>query len=124
MSKKNNKKTGNYGEDIAVNYLISKGYTILERNFLSKYGEIDIIAEKEKTLIFVEVKCRKSNNFGSPLEAINAKKIERIVLVLENYFRCKKYSQKNYENFRIDAIGINLKGSIPVKIKHVENISV
>ncbi|MDR2458286.1 MAG: YraN family protein [Clostridiales Family XIII bacterium] len=124
MSKKNNKRTGYYGEDIAMNYLISKGYTILERNFLSEYGEIDIIAKEKNTLVFVEVKCRKTNDFGYPLEAVDTKKIKKIIVVLENYLKSKKKSQKNHKNFRIDAIGINLKDSIPVEIKHIENISI
>ena len=81
-----NKQTGFIGEDLATEALKKKDYQILERNFSNKFGEIDIIA-KDKTrsassgqdiLVFVEVKTKKGEEFGSPEEMINTKKLWKI----------------------------------------------
>jgi putative endonuclease len=75
------------GEDLAEKYLKSKGYKILERNFRKGYGEIDIIALKDDTLVFVEVKTRTSTKFGTPFEAISPfklKALERTALFYKN----------------------------------------
>jgi len=69
---------GNLGENIAKRYLTKKGYKILTSNFLSKYGEIDIIALKADILCFIEVKARWSNKFGTPEEAVTPLKLSRI----------------------------------------------
>ena len=58
------KKTGQLGEDIAVSFLETQGYTILARNYRQRFGEIDIVAEDGDTLVFVEVKTRKNDRFG------------------------------------------------------------
>ncbi len=68
------KEIGDCGERVAVRYLENKGYEIIERNFRMKMGEIDIIAECDATVVFVEVKTRKSNTYGEPSEYVNAKK--------------------------------------------------
>ena len=84
---------GNKGEDIAVKWLIkNKNYNILDRNYSTGYGEIDIIAEDEKALVFIEVKFRNGTDFGYPYEAVNKNKQRRI---------CKaalRYVQKKYNN--------------------------
>ena len=72
MSK--NKSLGDQGEEIAVNELEKQGYTIVDRNFRKKYGEIDIIAKKGDTVTFVEVKTRVNTSMGLPREAVNLKK--------------------------------------------------
>ena len=72
--KKFNKEVGNYGENIAKNYLISKNYELLELNYRNRYGEIDIICFDKDVIVFVEVKSRFDTSFGNPLEAINLKK--------------------------------------------------
>ena len=75
----NNRKIGAYEENIATKYLFDNGYKILEKNFFTKIGEIDIIAiDKDDFLCFIEVKYRKSKNFGEGLEAVNKKKQRRI----------------------------------------------
>ena len=79
-----NKKTGQHGEDLAVDFLTKNGYHILEKNFRTKLGEIDIIAQDQDTISFVEVKSRTDALFGSPLEAITPfkrKKLSRAALV-------------------------------------------
>ena len=73
----NNREFGNKGEDLACEYLIKNGYKILERNkHFSKLCEIDIIAKLKDKVVFVEVKTRKSNAFGSPMEAITKTKYQ------------------------------------------------
>jgi len=79
------KSSGILGEQVAKDYLIKKGYTIKKMNFTLPYGEIDIIAQKEKYIIFVEVKERTNDKFGTPIESITPYKISQIVRVAEKY---------------------------------------
>jgi putative endonuclease len=78
-------ETGNAGENLAEEYLIAKGYQILERNFRFKRSEIDLIAEQGGCIVFIEVKTRKSNIFGHPEESINSKKVNKIKQAAEEY---------------------------------------
>ncbi len=115
-----NKEFGKYGEELAKNFLIKKGYKILETNYrYSRIAEIDIIALKNNTLHFVEVKTRKSNTFGTPIEAITRTKLNSI-------YNCAKFyiqnSNKKYTKFQIDAIGIILKENNSPEFNFLENI--
>ena len=65
---------GKIGEDLASKYLEAAGYIIIERNFLARQGEIDIIAKDKKELVFIEVKTRTSDIYGKPVEAVNTQK--------------------------------------------------
>ena len=113
--------TARLGEDLATEYLKKKGYTIIERNFRKGYGEIDIIATKNKTLVFVEVKTRTSNAFGTPFEAITPWKVRDIVRTAQFYVHTHRGLP---ELLRIDAISVSLQGSENAStIEHVENIS-
>lgn len=76
---------GKKGEDMVVSFLRKKGHTIIKRNYMCRLGEIDIIAEKDGVLLFVEVKTRKENAFVSPHEAVDAYKINRMTLTAEDY---------------------------------------
>ncbi len=80
-----NKITGKCGEDFAAHYLKLHGYKILERNYKNKIGEIDIIAKRKNTLVFVEVKTRKSNEFGTPAQAVTYYKKQKIVNTARYY---------------------------------------
>ena len=71
------------GEDKATNYLVKEGYTILDRNWKSGRKELDIVAEKDGTLVVVEVKARKSNKYGNPEEAVTPTKIRNTVLAAD-----------------------------------------
>ena len=79
------KLTGDMGEDFAVKYFEKRGYKILERNFHSRYGEIDIIAQDEYSVVFVEVKARKSFSRVSPAEAVDYTKQKKICLTAMKY---------------------------------------
>ncbi|HVZ67100.1 MAG TPA: YraN family protein [Patescibacteria group bacterium] len=111
--------TGVLGEDLACDYLKKKGYKILERNFRKKYQEIDVIALHNKTLVFVEVKTRKSTAFGTPFESIAPWKLKNLIQLAQFY---KMLNPKLPENMRIDAIGVSLNGEKVEKIEHLENI--
>lgn len=113
----NNRKFGDAGEDLACRYLEKQGYEILERNkHYSKFCEIDIIAKIKKTVIFVEVKTRKTDSYGSPFEAITKNKYENIKKGVKFYL-----SENKIKDYRIDVIGITLKPEI--RINHLKNIS-
>lgn len=110
---------GKKGEDIAYEYLVKKGYIILERNYRKSYGEIDIIATKDNILVFIEVKTRTSNKFGSPLESVTPRKLQSILKTAEYY---SMVHQELPKELRIDAISVLLvKGEIV--IEHVKNAS-
>lgn len=112
-----NRKTGQLGEDLAVEYLQKKGYKIVERNkHFSRACEIDIIACYKDTLIFVEVKTRKSDFCGAPFEAITKTKYNNIKTGLYTYLS----ENPQYKKYRIDAISVILEPSI--QIEHLENI--
>ena len=80
MTDKYNQYLGKFGESEAEHYLKKKRYKILEKNYRGRLGEIDIIAEKKKEIIFVEVKTRKSDKFGKPYEAVDFRKQRKIII--------------------------------------------
>ncbi|WP_294351820.1 YraN family protein [uncultured Clostridium sp.] len=114
-----NKNIGNYGEDIASNYLLSKNHKILSRNFRCKQGEIDIISKHNNILIFTEVKSRYSLDFGKPLESISSYKLNKIKSVASYYI----YTKSLYNiNIRFDIIEIYFNYyNNKFKINHIEN---
>lgn len=113
----NNREFGNKGEDIACEYLIKNGYEILERNkHFSKFCEIDIIAKFKNKVVFVEVKTRKSDAFGTPMEAITKTKYNNIKIGVLSYVQ-----ENKIKNYQIDAIGITLQPTL--KIQHLKNVS-
>lgn len=117
-NKVKNKEIGKIGEGVAQEYLIKRGYEIIETNKrFSRFCEIDIIAKDKDALVFIEVKTRSSDFCGSPLEAITKTKYENIKTGLFSYLQETKIK---YKNFRIDAISITLNPKI--KIHHLKNI--
>lgn len=118
FAKTKNKEICSKGEKLAQEYLIKKGYEIIEANKrFSKFCEIDIIAKDKNTLVFVEVKTRSSDFCGSPFEAITKTKYENIKTGLFSYL---SETEIKYKNFRIDAISVILNPQI--KINHLKNI--
>jgi putative endonuclease len=115
-----NKIKGNYGEDLAINFLKEKKYEILERNYKNKFGEIDIVAKENETIIFIEVKYRESLNFGEGVDAVDFYKRNHIRNV------AKVFVMKNHlENLeiRFDVIEI-LKVDDKYKINQIKAIEV
>lgn len=113
--------TAKLGEEIASKYLQEKGYKIIERNFRKGYGEIDIVAVKNDTLIFTEVKTRTTSLYGGAKDAISFQKIKKLIRTVQFY---KILHSKLPDALRIDAILIDLDPQNNVKnIEHIENIS-
>lgn len=111
---------GNYGEDLALKYLLRNGFNILDTNFSSRFGEIDIIAAKMGKIHFVEVKTRTGNYCGSPEEGLTRHKIAKILKTCQNYIYCKKIDTDNYQ---LDLIAIEIdKKEKRAKIKHYKAI--
>jgi putative endonuclease len=119
------RETGILGEDLAEKYLQQKNYTIVQKNFRTRSGEIDIIAisPDRKYLCFVEVKTRKQISFGNPQEAVDERKIKKIMRVAEEflflYHKIHDFEIRNL-NIRFDVISVEITYD-DVKIEHIEN---
>ena len=98
------KLLGRSGEDRAADYLADRGYTILERNYEAPYGEIDLIALDQGTLVFVEVKTRTTSAYGAPELAVNPRKQEHMVKAALGYLKFKKLHQMPC---RFDVVAIS-----------------
>lgn len=108
IMKKQNVSKGKVGEEIAAKFLENLGFKITEKNWrFSRLGEIDIIAEDNNTLVFIEVKARSSTLFGQPLEAVNEKKFHKMQQLAEIYLNGLK--NNNYDGCRFDLVGVLLK---------------
>ncbi|MEN8125711.1 MAG: YraN family protein [Bacteroidota bacterium] len=107
---------GKEGEDLAVAFLIKKGYQIIERNWRFKKAEIDIIAQKENTLAMVEVKTRSTNFFGDPQEFIKIKQKKSLISAIDEYVTSRDLDV----DVRFDVIGI-VKNDSENKIEHLED---
>lgn len=112
------------GEDIAVRYLSEKGYIIHKRNFTSRFGEIDIIAEKDGFICFTEVKTRGENRIASGREAITASKRQKLTKTAEYFLVCNANSADLCGlQPRFDCIEIYVsKNDKFTEINHLENI--
>lgn len=133
---KNNLPLGRFGEDLAAKHLKSLGFKIIDRNFRSRVGEIDIIAinytspvmagrsiiaQDKDVLVFFEVKTRSGNKYGKPEEAITPWKLKSIVRTAQFY---KMLHPKLPESLRVDAIVIELSPTGEVKrLEHLQNIT-
>ena len=136
--KKWNTKTGKSGEKIAAKYLQKKGYRVLERNFRTRFGEIDLICQPRKAclpayavrrrqvpnlpyIVFVEVKTKTGHGFGEPWEMVNHHKLEQIKKM--GYVYLTKNGLHNV-SCRIDVVGVWLNSNSKVeKIEHWENVT-
>ena len=108
---KNRLKLGRVGEEEAVKFIRKQGYRILQTNFKTKTGEIDIIAEDKKVVAFIEVKTRTTGEYGSPLEAVNHHKQKKIVQVANQFL--VQYRVENRE-CRFDIVAILAPTEDPV----------
>ena len=118
MQNQNNRATGDKFEKIAIKHLKENNYDIVKTNFhFGKHGEIDIIAEKNDVLIFVEVKGRKNSKYGSSIESITNSKRFKFRKSVEGYLHINKIQDKPV---RLDFIGIDyINGE--QQITHLEN---
>ena len=107
---------GKKGEQLAIEYLIKKGYTIRDKNWRFQKAEVDIIAQKENILAVVEVKTRSTDYFGNPQDFVNPKKIKLLVTAINEYVISKNLDLE----VRFDIIGI-IKTKKETKIEHIED---
>lgn len=113
MSSSNKRiETGKKGEELAASHLIKLGYRLLEKNWRSRIGEIDLIAEDEDTLVFVEVRTRTGSfHFGTGFESVDWRKQNKLRLVANQYLH---YYQLHNRECRFDVIAINLDSNQPI----------
>ena len=96
---------GKLGEQLAVDFLVDKGYTILHLNWRHSYYEIDIVALKDEVPHFIEVKTRSSNEFGEPEESVSKKKIRFLLQAADEFL----FKNQQYTNFQIDILSITIR---------------
>jgi len=109
--------TGRRGEDIAASYLIDNGYAIITRNYRCPYGEVDIIARDKDEIVFIEVKSKRVQDFGDPLEAVDARKQRTLSKVALCYLNEEDLV---HCNARFDVVSIYFSYKEP-SIELVEN---
>ena len=115
-----NTQLGKWGEQEAAVFLQRKGYQIVAQNHRTPYGEIDLVAEDAGGLIFVEVKTRRSTEYGLPEEAVTELKRSHMIDSAESYLQ----EQPDFSgDWRIDVIAILVEKHKQVEIKHFENIA-
>lgn len=113
----NRRKQGSEGEELAAAYLEKEGLKILEQNYRFERGEIDLIAEEGGEIVFIEVKARKSKEYGDPEDSITPQKEERIRAVAEGYLF---EHQIEGRPCRFDVVAIEYQNGKPT-IRHIRN---
>ncbi|HEX9974511.1 MAG TPA: YraN family protein [bacterium] len=116
-SKDKQPSVGKLGEDLAANFLEEKGFNIIERNYRFGHGEIDIIAEKEEMLIFIEVKTKKFGDFGDPINWVSRGKQKQIGRIARGYLYEKNITDRDC---RFDVVLVTWEDGL-WKIDHLEN---
>lgn len=113
------RELGDLGERLAEQHLLAKGYKIREKNFRTREGEIDIVAEQGSTLVFVEVRTRRGTRMGAAVESLTQAKQQRLVALSEAYGQAREGLP---ESRRIDVIALDLspEGKL-LSVQHIEN---
>jgi putative endonuclease len=112
------RRQGYHYETLAAEHLEKKGYRILERNLHVGRYEVDLIARDEETLVFVEVKGRRTSTFGRPLEAVDRKKRARLARAAAFYLTSRYDTNKPC---RFDVVSVIISDRGKVRVDHVEN---
>jgi putative endonuclease len=111
------KALGSKGEDLAIQFLKKKGYRIIDRNYKTSVGEIDIIARDGNTIVFVEVKTRTDDSFGYPFEAVNKKKRQKLKNLALLYLK----RQVKESPVRFDVLSIFYADGREREIEHIKD---
>jgi putative endonuclease len=120
MKSNHRQSLGHNGESLAAGFLEKKSYTILERNYRTPYGEIDLIANQGDTIVFIEVKTRASCSLGPPEISVTRKKAEHMRYSAEYYIQEHPDLQNEW---RIDVISVQMHlNETPALIVHFENV--
>ena len=114
------KDLGSWGEAHACDFLQKKGYQLISKNYYSRYGEIDLIMRVEDTLVAVEVKTRRSNEFGYGEDSITNKKLKTIYMTMTSFLM---EHPKLPENWQLDVVVVEPVRDLPTIIHHYENVS-
>jgi putative endonuclease len=112
-------RLGQWGEQVAVEYLIARGYTILERKFRTRHGELDIVAHREDVLIFVEIKTRANSTFAFPEDPVTRRKQLHHLSAAEDYLESHPQSSPTWQ---VDVISIEGRLGTQPTITHFENV--
>jgi putative endonuclease len=110
---------GSWGEGVAVEHLSAHGYTILARNVRTPHGEIDIVAQREDLLVFVEVKTRTSSRFAYPEDSVTSRKQAHMLAAAEHYLQ--EHTDSG-DAWQFDVIAIEGNPGRPPRITHFENV--
>lgn len=111
---------GAWGEEKAVRFLKRRGYKIIDRNFRCRFGEIDIIAEKDDYLIFVEVRLRKDTRYGAPEETVDWRKQQKLRMTADYYLM----THETELDVRFDVLALYAhhgENTWPLPLKHIKN---
>ena len=119
MQKTDKKEVGEFGERCAAIYLQKKGYTVAERNYRTKYGEVDIIAMDEKFIAFVEVKTRSINSNERPIYAVNREKQRKLITTA--FFYLSEHKITKQPRFDIVEVLYDKCNNKHVLIRHIPN---
>ncbi len=111
-------RTGNSGEALAISYFTEKGYAILHQNWRHSHWEVDIIAEKDGILHFIEVKTRLTKKFGYPEDNVSIKKIQYLINAAEEYL----YQHPEWQRIQFDILSISILKGEPVEYFLIEDV--
>ncbi len=117
-SGKTSNRRGRWAEQIALEYLLDKNLKLLEINFRSAFGEIDLIMQDKNIILFIEVRYRSSNHFHTALESINRKKCERIIITSNQYLSQNRCASRM--DCRFDVVALSGKQETPA-IEWIKN---
>lgn len=113
------RRFGDRGEDLAADFFLARGYAIVGRNWRCRAGEIDLVAEKDGVLHFIEVKTRRTREFGYPEEAITPRKLKHLRLAIETFLQS---ADPQPHDFQADALAIMLVPGRPPEFHYVAGI--
>jgi putative endonuclease len=108
---------GKRGEVAAERYLKEKGYVVVERNYRCASGEVDLIVLDGRVIVFVEVKTRSGDRFGTPAEAVERRKQRKMIRAAQYFLAHNRLGERDA---RFDVVGISWPGREP-RIEHIEN---
>ena len=112
-------RLGRWGEEVAAQYLLARGYRLLGKNVRTPYGEIDLLFEKDEITVFVEVKTRSGTGFGLPEEAVTRAKQEHILAAIAYYWQ---HAERAERDWRVDVIAvIRPVNGKDIEVEHFEN---
>ena len=111
-------RLGTKGEDIAAAYLQQQGHALLDRNFRTRYGEVDLVTRHGDAIVFLEVRTRRTATYGAPEESVTARKGQRVVLAAQQYLQDNGMEQRHW---RIDLVSVRMAGGAP-KVTHLMDV--